>query len=252
MRLKNKVALITGGGSGIGKATALLFAREGASVVITGRRKATLEETVSQLRNLHENALFVEGDVSKGRDARLMVEKAVETFGRLDILFNNAGVNYGPDTISNTKEEAWDVTIDTNLKGVYLVSQHAVPELSKNGGSIINISSIAGVKGFPGVIAYTASKGGVITMTKSMSLELAPYKIRVNCICPGIVDTDMYRNFLRTSKDPDSLHARLVQSHPIGRIGKPEDIAYGALFLASDESDWITGAILPIDGGFTA
>lgn len=145
-----------------------------------------------------------------------------------------------------------DVTVDTNLKGIYLVSKYAIPELSKNGGSIINISSIVGMKGFPGAIAYTTPKGGVINMTRSMALEFAAQKIRVNCICPGIVDTDMYKNFIRASANPDALHKHLMQSHPLGRIGKPEDIAYGAFFLASNEADWITGVILPIDGGFTA
>lgn len=252
MRLKNKAALITGGGTGIGKATALLFAREGASIVITGRRKTPLEETVSEIRNVHENAVFVVGDITKTDNAQNMVRKTTETFGRLDILVNNAGVNYKPDTTNATKEEAWDVTVDTNLKGIYLVSKYAIPELSKNGGSIINISSIVGMKGFPGAIAYTTSKGGVINMTRSMALELAAQRIRVNCICPGIVDTDMYKNFIRASENPDALHKHLMQSHPLGRIGKPEDIAYGALFLASNEADWITGVILPIDGGFTA
>ena len=133
-----------------------------------------------------------------------------------------------------------------------MVSKYAIPELSKNGGSIINISSFVGLKGFPGAIAYTTSKGGVINMTRSMALELAPNKIRVNCICPGMVDTDMYRNFIKTSENPDALHTHFMKSHPLGRIGKPEDIACGALFLASDEADWITGAILPIDGGITA
>ena len=252
MRLKNKVALITGGGTGIGKATALLFARECASIVITGRREAPLEETVSEIRNVHENAVFIAGDVTKTHDAQNMVRKTTETFGRLDILVNNAGVNYKPDTTIATSEDAWDVTVDTNLKGMYLVSKYAIPELSKDGGSIINISSVVGMKGFAGAIAYTASKGGVINMTRSMALELAQQKIRVNCICPGIVETDMYKNFIKASEKPDALHKQLMQSHPLGRIGKPEDIASGALFLASNEADWITGAILPIDGGFTA
>lgn len=252
MRLKNKVAIITGGGTGIGRATALLFAREGASVVITGRRETPLKETVSEIRNLNENAIFVTGDVSKADDAQKMIQKTLETFGGLDILFNNAGVNYKPDTIMATKEDAWDVTVDINLKGTYLVSKYAIPEMSKKGGSIINVSSVVGMKGFPSAIAYTAAKGGVINMTKSMALELAQYKIRVNCICPGIVDTEMYRGFINTSKNPDAMKKQLVQLHPIGRIGKPDDIAYGALFLASDEASWITGAIIPIDGGFTA
>lgn len=251
MRLKNKVALITGGGTGIGKATALLFAREGASLVITGRRKPPLEETVSQIRDLHDNAVYVIGDVSKTDDAQNMIRKTIETFGRLDILVNNAGVNYKPNTTSATEEEDWDITINTNLKGIYLVSKYAIPELSKNGGSIINISSVVGLKGFRGAIAYTTSKGGILNMTKSMALELAPDKIRVNCICPGMIDTDMYWNFIKSSENPDTLHEYVVHSHPLGRIGKPEDIAYGALFLASDEANWITGVILPIDGGFT-
>lgn len=252
MRLKNKVALITGGGTGIGRATALLFAKEGASVVVSGRRKAPLEKTVSEMRNLHENALYVTGDVSKAEDAHQMVKKTIEAFGRLDILINNAGVNYRPGTTRDTTEDAWDLTVDINLKGAYLVSKYAIPELLKNGGSIINISSIAGLKGFQGVIAYSASKGGVVNMTKSMALELAPYKIRVNCICPGVVDTDMYRDYIKSLENPAEMEEGLLQLHPLGRIGRPEDIAYGVLFLASDEAEWITGSILPIDGGFSA
>lgn len=214
--------------------------------------KAPLEETVSLIRDLHDNAVYVVGDVSKKDDAQNMVRKTIETFGRLDILINNAGVNYKPNTTSATEEEDWDITIHTNLKGIYLVSKYAIPELSKNGGSIINISSVVGLKGFQGVIAYATSKGGILNMTKSMALELAPDKIRVNCICPGMVDTDMYWNFIKSSENSDTLHAYVVHSHPLGRIGKPEDIANGALFLASDEANWITGVILPIDGGFTA
>lgn len=252
MRLKNKVALITGGGTGIGKATALLFAREGASLVITGRRETPLKETVSHIRDLHDSAIYVIGNVSKISDAQHMVQKTRETFGRLDILVNNAGINYKPNTTSATEEESWDITINTNLKGIYLVSKYAIPELTKNGGSIINISSVVGLKGFRGAIAYTTSKGGILNMTKSMAIELAPDKIRVNCICPGMIDTDMYWNFIKSSENPDTLHEYVVHSHPLGRIGKPEDIAYGALFLASDEANWITGVVLPIDGGFTA
>ena len=154
MRLKDKVALITGRGTGIGKATALLFAREGASIVIPGRRKAPLEETISQIRNLRENAVFVAGDVTKTDDAQNMVRKTTETFGRLNILINNAGVNYKPDSTSATNEDAWYVIVDTNLKGIYLASKYATPELSRNGVSVINISSVVGMKVFPGAIAY--------------------------------------------------------------------------------------------------
>jgi NAD(P)-dependent dehydrogenase (short-subunit alcohol dehydrogenase family) len=253
MRLKDRVALVTGGGTGIGGATALLFAREGAKVAVTGRRKGPLEETVSAIGAAGGKAIMVEGDVSKAGDATEMVKKTLDAFGRLDILVNNAGVNYRPGGTVGTDEDGWDVVMDINAKGIYLVSRAAVPEMrSGTGGSIINIASIFGLVGSVEAVAYCASKGAVVNMTRSMALDLAGKKIRVNCICPGVVDTPMAREWIEKQGNTKAVAKELSALHPLGRMGEPEDIANACLFLASDEASWVTGAILPVDGGFTA
>ncbi len=253
MRLKDRVALVTGGGTGIGRATALVFAREGAKVVVTGRRKGPLEETVSAVEAAGGKAIMVEGDVSKAGDATGTVKKTLNTFGRLDVLVNNAGVNYRPGGTVGTDEDGWDVVMDINVKGIYLVSRAAAPEMRSGiGGSIINIASIFGLVGSAEAVAYCASKGAVVNMTRSMALDLAGKKIRVNCICPGVVDTPMAREWIEKQSTTEAMAKELSALHPIGRIGEPEDIANACLFLASDEASWVTGAILPVDGGFTA
>ncbi len=253
MRLKDRVALVTGGGTGIGKATALVLAREGAKVVVTGRRKGPLEETVSAVESAGGKAIMVEGDVSKAGDATGTVKKTLNTFGRLDVLVNNAGVNYRPGGTVETDEDGWDVVMDINVKGIYLASRAAAPEMRSGvGGSIINIASIFGLVGSAEAVAYCASKGAVVNMTRSMALDLAGRKIRVNCICPGVVDTPMAREWIEKQGDTEAVVKELSALHPIGRMGEPEDIANACLFLASDESSWVTGAVLPVDGGFTA
>ncbi len=255
MRLKDRVALVTGGGTGIGRATALLFAREGAMVAVTGRRKGPLEETVSAVESAGGNVIkpiMVEGDVSKAGDAAEMVGKTLDAFGRLDVVVNNAGVNYRPGSTVGTEEDGWDVVMDINAKGIYLVSRAAVPEMSSAGGSIINISSIFGLVGSAEAVAYCASKGAVVNLTRSMALDLAGKQIRVNCICPGVVDTPMAREWIDRQGDTEAVVKELSALHPLGRLGEPEDIANACLFLASDEASWVTGAILPVDGGFTA
>lgn len=253
MRLKDRVALVTGGGTGIGRATALLFAREGARVAVTGRRKGPLEETVSAVESAGGKAIMVKGDVSKAGDATEMVKKTLDAFGRLDVLVNNAGVNYRPSGTVETDEDGWDVVMNINVKGIYLVSRAAVPEMRSGiGGSIINIASVFGLVGSAEAVAYCASKGAVINMTRSMALDLAGKKIRVNCICPGVVDTPMAREWIEKQDDAKAMAKELSALHPLGRMGEPEDIANACLFLASDEASWVTGAILPVDGGFTA
>ncbi len=252
MRLKDKVALVTGGGTGIGRATALVFAKEGAKVAVTGRRKEPLEETVSEIESSGRQAIVVQGDVSVAKDAAEMVNKTVKAFGRLDILVNNAGVSYKPGGMVETDEDGWDVVMDINAKGVFLVSRYATPELEKTRGNIINIGSIFGLLGYPKVIAYCASKGAVVNLTRSMALDLAEKGIRVNCICPGVVETAMVRGWIERSDNPEALTKELEADHPIGRLGQPEDIAYAHLYLASDEASWVTGAVLSVDGGYTA
>ena len=255
MRLEGKAALVTGGGSGIGRATALLFAREGARVVVSDLREADALETADAVRSAGGQAAIAVGDVSKSADAAGMVRTAVQSYGRLDVLVNSAGISSrnalgeGADP-----EEIWDRVMDVNLKGSYLVSWHAVPEMERSGGgSIINLASIIGLVGYPAGIGggfnpYAPSKGGVVQLTRNLAVDLAAKGVRVNCICPGYVTTNLTRGL---TEDPETL-ARLEGLHPMGRLGRPEEIAQAALFLASDESSYVTGAPLVVDGGYTA
>jgi NAD(P)-dependent dehydrogenase (short-subunit alcohol dehydrogenase family) len=245
VRLKNKVALVTGGGTGIGRAIALEFAKEGARVAITGRRKDTLSKTVKEIIKKGGKALGIPGDVSNIADVDKMVTETVKKFGKLDILVNCAGILISADLAHHT-EKIWDDTIDINLKGSFLTTQRAVPEMLKQGkGKVIHIASIAGQIGFPNSTAYCASKGGIMGMTKAMAMELAPKKINVNCIAPGDVVTPLNEHLLRK---PKYLKSR-VDNTPYGRVGQVQDIAPGAVYLASDESDFANGITLTIDGG---
>ena len=248
MRLQNKVALITGGGSGIGKASCLLFAREGAKLVVVDLKKETAEATAKQIG---ANARAFGADVSKASDAEAMVAFAEKTFGRLDIVFNNAGVFHPKDdSVTNTPEDIWDVVIDVNLKGVFFGCKYAVPALQRaGGGSIINTASFVAVMGAAAPqIAYTASKGGVLAMTREIAVEFARQNIRANALCPGPVDTPLLAELLA---DPARRQRRLVHI-PMGRFARPEEIANAALFLASDESSYVNGATFLVDGGITA
>lgn len=244
MRLKGKRAVISGGGSGIGRAAAIIFAREGASVAIVGRRKDRLDITASMVREQGGRCHIIEGDISLSADAKRVAQESVKALGGVDILFNNAGV-YGFGSVEDTEEDLWDKITNINLKGTYLMSQHLIGVMKENGGVIINNSSTLGLKPVPNTAAYSAAKAGVISLTKSMALELAKDKIRVNCICPGVVDTPIH-----SEQSPEFME-EMATYHPLGCIGTPEDIAYAALYLASDEANWITGAIIPVDGGIS-
>ena len=254
-RLENKVALITGGGSGIGRATAALFAEEGARVVVTDLNEAAAGETAAQIAAGGGVATDVAGDVTVSEDAERMVQAALETYGRLDILVNSAGVSarnaLGPDA---SPEAVWDRVIEINLKGTYLVSWHAVAEMVRSGGaSIINLASIMGLVGYPdgmggGFNPYPASKGGVVQLTKNLAISYAKENIRVNCICPGYVETSLTEAL---TSDPATFK-NLQGRHPMGRLARPEEIAFAALFLAADESSFVTGTPLVVDGGYTA
>lgn len=245
MRLKGKVAIVTGGGTGIGKAIALEFVKEGAKVAITGRRSNKLQEVVDTIKKSGGEAIAITGDVSKPSDVDRIVKTTVDTYKRLDILVNCAGVLFSAELAHHT-EKIWDETIDINLKGSFLCIQRAVPEMLKQGkGKIINISSIAGQIGFPNSVAYCASKGGIMGMTKALAMELAPLKINVNDLAPGDTETPLNEHLL---KDPEYLRGR-VENTPYGRVGKVSDIAPGAVYLASDESDFVNGITLTIDGG---
>ena len=255
MRLEGKTALVTGGGSGIGREAAVLFAREGARVVVSDLRQADAQATVDAVRDEGGSAEAVSGDVSSSDDARRMVRAAVGAYGGLHVLVNSAGVSARNALAGDADpEEVWDRVLDVNLKGSYLVSLHAVPEMERSGGgSIIHLSSIIGLVGYRagmggGFNPYAPSKGGVVQLTRNMAVDLAAKGIRVNCICPGYVATNLTRSL---TEDPETL-ARLESLHPMGRLGRPEEIAQAALFLASDESSYVTGAPLAVDGGYTA
>ena len=255
MRLKDKVALVTGGGSGIGHATAVLFAAKGAKVAVSDLNEANALETVAEIKDGGGDATALAGDVSKNTNAEAMVKGTVETYGTLDIVVNCAGVVAGKALPTGASpEEVWDRVMDVNLKGTYLVTWHAVRAMEQSGGgSIINIASINGLVGYPmglggGFDAYVPSKGGVVQFTKNLAIEYGKKNIRVNCICPGHIDTNLIREFIQQPGRREWLEQR----YPMGRIGRPEEVAYAALFLASDESSFVTGAPLIVDGGYTA
>ncbi|MFH1147318.1 MAG: SDR family NAD(P)-dependent oxidoreductase, partial [Pseudomonadota bacterium] len=243
MKLKDKVAIITGFGSGLGQAIAVLFASEGAAVMGTSKTEAKGRETLEMIHKSGGNARFHAGDVGNFKQMEVVLEEAVRNFGGLDIVINSAGIRTN-GSITEITEEAWDRTIDTNLKGVFVVSRLAIPVMIKRGGGvIINIAARSGISGQAGRAAYCASKGGVITLTEAMAMDHAGQKIRVNCICPGPTRTPMV-----DTSTPDKI-ARYRTRVPIGRIGEPEDIARAALYLASDDAAMVTAAILPVDGG---
>ncbi len=251
MKLKGKVALVTGGTEGIGLATASLFLKEGAKVAVSGRSAKKGAEAVAELGKLGE-VMFVEGDVSKADDAFGMVESTVSRFGGIDIVFNNAGI-YIEKKAEDMSEEEWDRLIDINLKGTFLVSKYAVPHMRKRGGGVIvNNSSDAGLVGNRSCPAYCASKGGVTVMTKAMALDYASDNIRVNCVNPGVIDTPMVSREVELSVDPEKCRVQMDIDHPLGRIGRPEEVAKAVLFLASNESSFVTGTALSVDGGLTA
>lgn len=253
MKLKDKVALITGGNSGIGKATAILFAKEGAKVCITGRNESRCKDVVSEIQKNGEEAIFICADVRFSGECQKTVEETLATFGRLDILFNNAGV-YFPNNAVDCSEEEWDLTIDINLKGTYLMSKFALPHMiAQKSGVIINNGSGWGIVGGNEAVSYCASKGGVVLLTKAMAIDHARQGIRVNCLCPGDVETPMLDEDARMrGMTWEEYHKQAVAQRPMGRIGTSEEIAKAALFLASDDSTFMTGATLVVDGGGTA
>jgi NAD(P)-dependent dehydrogenase (short-subunit alcohol dehydrogenase family) len=251
MKLKDKVALITGAGGGIGRESALLFSREGAAILAADVNDAAGNETVSLVEKQGGRARYLRADVSKAGDCEAMIAAAEKNFGKLDILFNNAGIMLGSDDDAiSTSEETWEKTIAVNLKGVFLGCKYGIPALRRaGGGSIINTASFVALMGAATPqIAYTASKGGVLAMSRELAIIHAREKIRVNSLCPGPLRTELLMNFLNT---PEKKQRRLVHI-PIGRFGEAAEMAKAALFLASDDSSYLTGADFVVDGGITA
>ncbi|MBT8252052.1 MAG: SDR family oxidoreductase [Nitrosopumilus sp.] len=243
MKISGKIALVTGGSRGIGYAIAKILSENGASVVITAKNPERLKKSVSEI----SNSIGIVADVRKSKDVRNVISKAIKKFGKIDILVNNAGIFPRIKQLHEIDEKDWEEVLDVNLTGQFRFTKETIPYLQKTSGCIINISSDAGLKAYQGfnVDAYSASKAALIVLTKCWALEYAKDKIRVNCICPGVVDTDMTKPFLKTQSDREFMN----NEHPIGRIGKPEEIARAVMYLASDDASWTTGAILTVDGG---
>lgn len=251
MRLENKVALITGAGSGIGRESALLFAKEGAAIVVVDVNDQGGAETVSMVEGAGGKAVYVHADIAKAADCAKMVQVAEETFGKLNILFNNAGImRHDDDDAVNTEESVWDITMAVNLKGVYLGCKYGIPALRRaGGGSIINTASFVAIVGAATPqLAYTASKGGVLALTRELAVVHARENIRVNALCPGPLRTELLMSFLNT----EAKKQRRLVHVPMGRFGEAKEMAYAALYLASDESSYVTGTDFMVDGGLTA
>jgi NAD(P)-dependent dehydrogenase (short-subunit alcohol dehydrogenase family) len=249
LRLAKKVALVTGAASGIGRATALLFAREGAAVVVVDLDEAGAGAVVQAIRDEGGQAIAIRADVSRAEDCQRAVQTAVETWDRLDILFNNAGIIRRADVLSTTEEE-WDRVMAVNVKSVFLMGKYAVPVMAQaGGGSIVNTASGWGLVGGRNALSYCASKAAVVNMTRAMALDHGPQQIRVNCICPGDTDTGMLREEARQLGEVESTFLAGAADRPLGRVGTPKEIAEAVLYLASDAASFVTGTALVIDGG---
>lgn len=248
MRLNGKVALITGGGTGIGEATAKIFAAEGAQVAITGRRKDVLENVAKAIGANGGKVLVVAGSVTNEAHVQAAVDQAVRTFGRIDILINNAAIGVFGKQLHEMTDGEWQEILDTNLTGVFRITRAVIPHMLERGGSIVNVSSVAGLVGIAGLSAYSSTKGALLALTRCLAIDYAKEKIRCNCVCPALVDTPMAADAIT---DPD-MNATMMAKHPIGRFGTPDDVARMLLYLASDDASWVTGSLFTIDGGWTA
>ncbi|HEY4705776.1 MAG TPA: SDR family NAD(P)-dependent oxidoreductase [Thermoplasmata archaeon] len=252
MRFSGRVVLVTGGTSGIGLAAARAFLEEGARVAIVGRRADRGRVAVRTLRRVSEDVRFLRGDVSRSADVRRLVGSVLRASGGIDVLFNNAGV-YLQKPVQATTEREWDRQLAVNLKGYFLMAREVVSAMRRRGGgSIVNNCSISAHVGIAGEAAYAASKAGALLLTKVLAVELARYGIRVNSVSPGVIRTDMYDEWLRDQPDPRAAERAEIARHPLGRLGTPEDVVRAVLFLASDDAAFITGADLPVDGGYLA
>ncbi len=248
--MDGKVALVTGAGAGIGRESALAFARAGAKVVVSDIVVEGGEETVRMIQSEGGTGTFVKCDVARDAEVQALIAKAVETYGRLDYAHNNAGIEGMAGPCVQCTEENWDKTIGINLKGIFLCCKYEIPEMLKNGGgAIVNTSSVAGLVGFGGIPAYTASKHGVAGLTKTIALDYATQNIRCNAVCPGVIHTAMIDRF--TGGDPAAMQA-MVATEPVGRLGEPSEVADAVVYLCSDKASFITGIAMPVDGAFVA
>ena len=251
MKLASKVVVITGATDGIGKATALRFAAEGAKVIMIGRNEAKGRSAEAEVRKLGD-ALYLQADVSESSQVKRFVEESIKRYGRIDVLINDASIVHA-GTILTTSEEKWDEVIDINLKGVFLCCKYVIPHMQKNGGGVIvNVGSINSMMAMENEAAYDASKGGVLMLTKAIALDFAKFNIRVNCILPGAIETTMLNASLNDASDPIQAREWTIQRHPVHRFGKPEEIADVALFLAAEAPRFMTGAVIAVDGGILA
>ncbi len=248
-RLKNKIAIVTGAGTGIGRACALALAHEGAKVALVGRRQSLLEEVAGKIG---DSALVLAADVTDKREIERVLERTIERFGELNVLLNNAGV-LRIGTAEQITEEQWDETFNVNVRSTWLLSSAVLPPMrNAGGGSIINMASVLGINGAPNRAAYAPSKGAVVLLTKCMALDHGHEHIRVNAICPSFIETELTAAVINKAPHPESVRAERTAVHPLGRLGRPEDVAPLAVYLASDESSWVTGTVFPVDGGYLA
>jgi len=251
-RLSGKMAIVTGGGTGIGRAIALAMGRERAKVAVLGRRRKALEPVVRELAESGTEGIAVVCDVTRGEETRQAVEETERVFGKVNVLVNNAGM-LSVTTVESISEEDWDRVMDTNLKGTFLMSRAVLPAFRRaGGGAIVNIGSVLGLVAMKDRAAYCASKGGVVLLSKAMAMDHAHENIRVNCICPAIVETDLVKDLFSQSEAGRKARDARIGTLPLGRFGQPHDVAELAAFLASDESSWITGTAIPVDGGLSA
>ena len=250
MILEGKVALVTGGGKGIGKGCAEALSRHGARIAVVDKDAVAGPETAKGIEASGGHAVFLPADVSKVADVQRTITQLIGLYGRLDILINNAGYHISKN-VEETSEEEWDFILNTNLKSVFLCSKYAIPHLRKTRGTIVNMASMVGLVGQRNAGAYSATKGGIIAMTKGMALDFAKDGIRVNCICPGWVETPLVKDWFSQQADPQAAKRYIFGRHPLGRIATPEEVGIAAVYLCSEGSSFVTGVALPLDGGIT-
>ncbi len=252
-QFEGKVALVTGGSSGVGRATCIEFARKGANVVVSGRREKESLETLEVIKREGGNGIFIACDISDGKQVMNLISETVNKYGRLDFAVNNAGYFGVNSLLTDYPEDIYEKVINTNLKGTFLCLKYEIKEMIKNGGSIVNIASVNGLVSMPyGVGPYAASKHAIVGLTKTAALEFAAKKIRVNAICPAIIETEMMTGIFNASPNPEKAKRNMDMAHPMQRMCQPEEVAKSAVWLCSEEASFITGVALPVDGGWTA